>query len=188
MPDCRRNDLSSSVLLRWFVADVRIRRPVCQTFCMAMSARRRVCTCWLWIGIVRLVDASCRCIACIGGRRLWCQSSAKRHTYTMSPSQRALVAYIIPTYWLPLVGLTVQTIPSCVQETQGTPVSVMLHRTFLCLHFSQATEARERRTDIGARWSSMECDDGQWWKRSTDGYLGKAVAPEPEVALPPISF
>jgi hypothetical protein len=23
------------------------------------------------------------------------------------------------------------------------------------------------------RWS---VDDGQWWKRSTDGYLGKAVA------------
>jgi hypothetical protein len=23
---------------------------------------------------------------------------------------------------------------------------------------------------------SMKCDDGQWWKRSTDGYLGKAVA------------
>jgi hypothetical protein len=42
----------------------------------------------------------------------------------------------------------VQTIPSCVQETQGTPVSVMLHLTFRCLHFSQATEARERRTDI----------------------------------------
>jgi hypothetical protein len=39
-------------------------------------------------------------------------------------------------------------IPSCVQETQGTPVRVMLHRTFRCLHFSQATEARERRTDI----------------------------------------
>lgn len=80
-------------------------------------------------------------------------------------SQRALVADIIQTYWLPLVCLTVQVIPSCVQETQGTPVSVMLHRTFRCLHFSQATEARERRTDMGVvssyRWSVMTDNDGR---------------------------
>ena len=52
------------------------------------------------------------------------------------------------TYLLKLVFRTVQADPSCVQEMQGTPVRVMLHRTFRCRHFSQAIEARERRVDI----------------------------------------
>jgi hypothetical protein len=31
---------------------------------------------------------------------------------------------------------------------QGTPVTVMLQRTFRCRHFSHATEARDRRVDM----------------------------------------
>ena len=76
--------------------------------------------------------------------------------------QRILKRSLIATYLLNLVCRTVQTVPSCVQEMQGTPVSVMLQRTFRFRHFSQAMAARERRADmlmtsaiVRCRWRCM---------------------------------
>ena len=64
---------------------------------------------------------------------------------------------VFATYLLNFVCRTVQTDPSCVQDMQGTPVSVMLQRTFRCRHFSQAMEARERRVDMLILIDTVRC-------------------------------
>ena len=101
------------------------------------------------------------------------QLDAEGHFALELYCQRMLSCGVITaTYLLKLVFRTVQTDPSCVQEMQGTPVRVMLHRTFRCRHFSQATEARERREDITVSSNAV----GSRWRREApprSRYLGE---------------
>jgi hypothetical protein len=80
----------------------------------------------------------------------WGVKTARRETLSSEVlcQQTLDCGSMTASYLLKLVFRTVQTDPSCVQDIQGTPVRVMLQRTFLCRHFSQATDARERRVDI----------------------------------------
>ena len=89
---------------------------------------------------------------------LRCQDLTPRNTFIAVFCQQMLdCGSMTAPYLLKLVFRTVQTDPSCVQEIQGTPVRVILHRTFRCRHFSQATEARERRVDIMMSLDTIRC-------------------------------